>query len=168
MKSPFPNGFLFIHGLPKTRVIEHFGPFQQTDLNRIKTISSTSLTKKHDGTKLSLLRSRSSHNVPSGFSAYWQKMRLSCLSLHLSQYFTFPPGIQAGLQWLWFVWSVCPKKGFSPSQIMRVRQRGECSHNSLNAAVSNARQKLVKWFFRWQKVNPGGSRYYLLFCAWNI
>lgn len=64
--------------LSETRVIKYFSPFQQPDVNRIETIISTSLTKKHHWTKLALLRSP--HNVPSRFSAYRQKkkLELSC------------------------------------------------------------------------------------------
>lgn len=67
--------------LSETRVIKHCSPFQQPDVNRIETIISTSLTKKHHWTKLALLRS--SHNVPSRFSAYRQKKKLE-LSCHFA------------------------------------------------------------------------------------
>lgn len=87
--------------------------------------------------------------------------------LQLSQSSTFPPGIQVGLQWLWFLWSVFSKQAFGLNLIMRARQRGEHSHNSLQAPVPNARQELLKHLLRWQRENPGGSRHYSSFCAWN-
>lgn len=87
--------------------------------------------------------------------------------LQLFQSFTSPPGIQVGLQWLWFLWSIFSKQAFGLSLFLRAKQRGKHSHNSLQAPVPNAQQKLVKRFLRWQRENPGGSRRYLLFCAWN-
>lgn len=44
--------------------------------------------------------------------------------LQLSQSSTFPPGIQVGLQWLWFLWSIFAKQAFGLNRIMRARQRG--------------------------------------------
>lgn len=60
--------------LSETRVIKHFRLFQQPDVNRIKTIISTSLTKKHHLTKFTLLRS--SHYVPIKFFSSQKKEKV--------------------------------------------------------------------------------------------
>lgn len=117
--------------LSETRVIKHFSPFQQPDVNCFKTIISTSLTKKYLCTKLVLLRD--SDNVPSSFLASRQKKMLGlspslCNSpspLHLHQ--------ESG-QDLVSVENFL-KQAFSFNLILRARQRGQHSLNSLQASV---------------------------------